>query len=909
MDAISPETVSDAPSAPPALKILFLDASAADTGLMQRQLQKAGIAFIALRVETHAQFIAALDAFAPDVVLMTDSLPGFSVREALRDVRRGHPEIPVVMVADMMGEEAAIELLKAGAKDYVLKNNLLRVPPAVERAIAIEQGIRARKAAEQALRRSEARFRDLVEDVHDIIWEVDTNWAFTYVSPQAERIVGYDQAALIGTPVANLVVEADRARVSDVLASLSQGGGTLNLFEVRCRHRCGREIVVEVNGNPIIGDSGACIGFRGVTRDVTERKKADDDLRDSEQRFRLLVEEAPDAILLYDSDLDRFVDANRAAEELFACSRDEIMRHGPQHYYQAQQPDGRPPRETFATHNTAARAGQLVKFERRITNAAGAERLCEVTLCRLPAPTTGHLLRASFVDVTEQRQAQRELAANAALLATEHEASPDGILVVDHAARILSFNQRFVGLFGVPADLVAASADEPLLAWVANKMKDRERFLARIRELYADRAATGRDEIALIDGRVVDRFTMPMHRSDGDYLGRVWFFRDITDKVEAQRNLERLNRTLRTLSRGNEIVIRAADEAELFGEMCRAIVETGGYRMAWIGLVEHDAAKSVTAAASAGAIGQYLSKARITWAKTARGNGPHGRAVRSGEPQVTQDLAHDPSMRPWREEARRCGFASSVVLPLKNDEVFALLMIYAGEPDAFDGQALQLLQELAGDLAYGVRALREHNRREATERRWQASLEGTIGAVASTVDVRDPYTAGHQQRVAQLAVAIARELGFAEDEVHGLYLASIIHDVGKVTIPAEILAKPGRLSELEYRLIQGHAEAVYSIIKGIDFPWPIAEIVWQHHERLDGSGYPRGLTDEAILPQAKILAVADVVESMMSHRPYRPGLGLEAALEEITDGAGSRYDRAAVEACVALFRSGRFALS
>jgi putative nucleotidyltransferase with HDIG domain len=233
-------------------------------------------------------------------------------------------------------------------------------------------------------------------------------------------------------------------------------------------------------------------------------------------------------------------------------------------------------------------------------------------------------------------------------------------------------------------------------------------------------------------------------------------------------------------------------------------------------------------------------------------------------------------------------------------------MIYAAEPDAFDADSLNLLEELAGDLAYGIIAVREHAEREAAVARWQASLEDTIGALASTVDLRDPYTAGHQERVAQLATAVGRELRLADEQLHGLHLAAIIHDIGKITIPTDILTKPAVLSKLEFELVKEHAQAGFEVVKAVEFPWPIAEIVRQHHERLDGSGYPRHLRDDEILLEAKILAVADVVEAMMSHRPYRPQLGIEAALAEIENGKGRLYDPAAVEACVRLFRQKSF---
>lgn len=188
-------------------------------------------------------------------------------------------------------------------------------------------------------------------------------------------------------------------------------------------------------------------------------------------------------------------------------------------------------------------------------------------------------------------------------------------------------------------------------------------------------------------------------------------------------------------------------------------------------------------------------------------------------------------------------------------------------------------------------------------------MEATVGAIASTIEIRDPYTAGHQYRVAQLSVAIARELRLSDNQVHGVYLAGIVHDVGKISIPAEILNKPGNLSPLEYQLIQTHALSGYNILKSVDFPWPIAQTILQHHERLDGSGYPNGITDDEIIIEAKILAVADVVEAMMSHRPYRAALGLYQALAEIQRGRGWLYDAAAVDACTRILKENGFAFS
>jgi HD-GYP domain-containing protein (c-di-GMP phosphodiesterase class II) len=190
--------------------------------------------------------------------------------------------------------------------------------------------------------------------------------------------------------------------------------------------------------------------------------------------------------------------------------------------------------------------------------------------------------------------------------------------------------------------------------------------------------------------------------------------------------------------------------------------------------------------------------------------------------------------------------------------------------------------------------------------RLERSLEATFRAMATTLELRDPYMAGHQQRVAGLAVSIAQEMNLSWEKIEGLRFAGVIHDIGKITAPVEITAKPGRLSNSELQIIKDHPRIGYDMIKDIAFPWPVAHIILQHHERIDGSGYPEGLAGDAILIEARILAVADVVEAICSLRPYRPALGTEKALEEIRKGRGFRYDARAVDACLRLFREGRF---
>jgi len=201
----------------------------------------------------------------------------------------------------------------------------------------------------------------------------------------------------------------------------------------------------------------------------------------------------------------------------------------------------------------------------------------------------------------------------------------------------------------------------------------------------------------------------------------------------------------------------------------------------------------------------------------------------------------------------------------------------------------------------------EQNLKESWEKQKRA-MEGTVNALASTIETRDPYTAGHQRRVTKLASAIAKEMNLSENQMEAVRMAGGLHDIGKIYVPSEILSKPGKITEVEYNIIKTHPQVGYDILKSIDFPWPIAEIVLQHHERIDGSGYPNGLKGKDIHLEAKILAVADVIEAMATHRPYRAALTIEEALDEIRSNQGKLYDSNVVNACLTIFENKSFML-
>ena len=251
------------------------------------------------------------------------------------------------------------------------------------------------------------------------------------------------------------------------------------------------------------------------------------------------------------------------------------------------------------------------------------------------------------------------------------------------------------------------------------------------------------------------------------------------------------------------------------------------------------------------------------------------------------------------------GYESVLLIVLRaGEEPLGLLQMNARREDAYTASQVALWERLAGYLSVGLAKVRAEEHQRDLVLKLEHSLRATVSVLGTTVELRDPYTAGHQRRVTELAEAMAHRAGWDEAQVTALTIAAQVHDLGKMAVPVEILSKPTRLSPDEFAIIKEHSETGFEILKAVDFGLPVAEIVRQHHERIDGSGYPRGLRDDEILPEARVLGVADVVEAMISNRPYRPALSLDEALQEISEGSGRLYDPEAAEICRDLLLSG-----
>jgi len=869
------------------LRILILEDVPTDAELEEAELRNAGLVFTSLRVDAHEAFVLALDEFKPDVVLADYRLPAYSGRNALEYVRRTHPRIPVIIVTGALGDDAAVELLKEGARDYVLKGSMSRLAPAIRRALSEEADIRNRKLAE-------GKYKALFNEAMDGIVLIDCEtWHIVECNPAFEKQSGRSLEQLKKLKVWE-VLPPDQHEAARQSFLEAQKMGSTQVSNLKLQRPSGEITPIESSGKYLSIQQQNFI--QGITRDISERLSAEQALRDSEARYKRITEGLTDyqyAVRIENGHAVETVQSP-ACVTVTGYTAEEFAAN-PYLWIHMVVPEDR----VLVTERLRqVLAGKEVPpIEHRIIRKDGGLRWVSDTII-LFKDAAGKLLSYDGVirDVTERKQGEQAIKDAQAFSDSLIQSLPDIFYLIDQQGGLLQWNRKGPELLGLSPEEMS---EQNVLNFVF--VEDRPLIIQKIKEALETGSAEAEARLNLSKG--LRHYVLTATRVETKRgLNVIGIGVDITELKQAEEALRRANRSLKMLSAGNMALVRAANEDELLRSITNIIVENGGYLHAAVGYAENDPEKSITPIAWTGMNEGHFWVQHPVWADTEQGQIPIARAIRSGTTQICHDIASAAVFKPWRDAALARGYVSNIVLPLSHgNRTFGGLSIYSSESDAFDEEDVRLLEELASDLAYGIITLRARTEHEQHAMILRQSLEQSIQTIATTVEARDPYTAGHQRRVAELATAIAQEMGLPEEQVHGIHLAAIIHDLGKIHIPAEILSKPGKLNEIEFMLIKTHPKSGYDILKDVKFPWPIADIILQHHEKLDGSGYPQGLKGDQILLESKILTVADVVEAMSSHRPYRPTLGVVAALSEIGRGRGSTYDPAVVDTCRRLF--------
>ena len=810
-------------------------------------------------------------------------------------------------------------------KDGALINVSLSVSPVRDRAgriigaSTIARDITQRKRAEEKLEQANAYNRSLIEASLDPLVTIGPDGTITDVNDATEKATGRSRAELVGTDFSDYFTDPERAR-SGYQQVFREG--MVRDYELEIRHKDGFVTPVLYNASLYRDKAGNLIGIFAAARDITERKKAEEKLKQANAYNRSLIEASLDPLVTIGPD-GRITDVNDATEKATGRNRGELIGTDFSDYFT--EPD-----RARSGYQQVFREGMVRDYELEIRHRDGGVTpvLYNASLYRdKEGKITG--IFAAARDITERKRMEASLHEQRRFAESIIANSAVATFVLDPLHRVVLWNKACEELTGVRAgDMIGTSNHwKPFYAEERPTLADLliDGATERVSQLYSswgrspltEQGLQSEGSYANLNGR--DRFlffeAVPIYTSSGELSVVIETFHDITERKRQENDLRKLNRALFTLSSSNMTLIHARDELTLMQDICKALVETGGYSMAWVGYVEADEKRTLRPVAHAGREEGYLNALPLVCDDTC--DCPASMAIRSNEPLIAQAIVDLPGNAAWRNEALARGYASCLALPLRIDHrVVGALSLYAAERNAFTDEEMRLLTELAGDVSFGITTLRTRIERDrALEERQsylekiRRVLEDTVQAIAAMLEMRDPYIAGHQRRVAELAVSISKDLGLQQQRIEGIHFGSLIHDIGKIYVPAEFLSRPGKLHDLELSLIKTHPQVGYDIIKDIEFPWPVASMIRQHHEHMDGSGYPQGLKGGDILLEARILVVADVVEAMASHRPYRPARGIETALAEIVENRGIFYDGDVVDACIRLFREKGFAFS
>ncbi|MGM0412342.1 MAG: HD domain-containing phosphohydrolase [Pseudomonadota bacterium] len=543
-------------------------------------------------------------------------------------------------------------------------------------------------------------------------------------------------------------------------------------------------------------------------------------------------------------------------------------------------------------------AGEPFQVQYRLLAADGSERLVwEKGRTIGEDPDGTPLLEGYIADLTESRETQRHLAASEARFRQLFNSLTDMAFVWEGRAdgqpgHLVEVNDAACECLGYTrSELLAMTAEQLNLTTASARPEGKESELP------------GRDGT----GIPVEIRVQPM-AIEGKSLS-LYIARDLREEKARQRLLQRTSRAMGILSQTNQTIVHAPDSETLLQRVVEGLQRNAEYSLVWAACVEENGAGPRLQGVVARGQPEGVVE-RPDFHESPAGD-PENNVVAAAFRQDARavDVLDAAAIGEggWRAALHAGGIRSVCVLPWHHQNGRGLVGLASRESGAFDHTGeVEILEEAVGDLGFGLTALqaREGLHREVARR--EEALENTIHSMGRSLEERDPYTAGHQERVAELAVAIGEELGLEADRILGLRLGAWVHDIGKLKVPMEILNKPGRLTESEFGVIKEHPEVGLRILGDIEFRWPIRDMIHHHHERLDGSGYPDGLTAEALSMEVRILAVADTVEAVTSHRPYRPGRGMEWAQKILQAERGTRLDAEVVDACLRLFEEGRF---
>jgi PAS domain S-box-containing protein/putative nucleotidyltransferase with HDIG domain len=837
------------------IKALMIDDSEDDVLLILRELKKGGYLPDYQRIETAAAMKKALKESRWDIVLCDYKMPNFSAPSAIDLLKKTNIDLPIIIISGTIGEETAIECMRLGAQDYIMKSNLSRLCPAIARELE-EAKIRFHKQqSEVLLLQSEEKYRTILENIEDGYYEVDLTGNFTFFNDAVCRILGYSREELTGMNNRQFTDKENAEILFQTLNQVYKTGQPTKGFDWQVIRKNGSKRFIEASVSLIEDNAGKPSGFRGIIRDITERKEMYEHLLNEEQKFRALAEQSSDIILLANRK-GTIVYENQAVHPLLGYHPED--RIGASSLENIHPDDVKQNMAQFRKIFQDVNA-PVLRTEVRLRHKDGSWRTFEEVASGL---TRDHFVESVVInlrDITERKRAEDALSRSERYFKEITENSFDMIIITDESGMIKYCSpsiERYAGY--KPEEVIGKSG---FMFIHPEELERASRDFGEAVLMKENPPPTNAFRIIHQDG--TERYFYGIGKNlldNPDVAGIVMNIRDITEQKKAEQALK--------------------DSEAKYRNIFENAME-GIYQVTLEG-------KFITVNSALARMAGYDS------------------------PEEFIESIND--------------IKSQLYVHLEDRDRLLAIMTDKGLVENFEVQFLKkdrsvfwvvlnarMVRDKQGNALYNEGLVEDITQRKQTEDDLKQSLERlkkavstTINVLLSALEIRDPYTAGHQSRVALLACAIAKEMGMDDDKIESIRTAGIIHDIGKLSVPVEILSKPTRLTSLEYSLIKEHAQSGFEMLKDVEPSRPLAEIVHQHHERMDGSGYPNNLKGNEILIEARILSVADVVEAMASHRPYRASLGINVALEEIEKNKGILYDEAVANACLKLFREKGF---
>ncbi|PKN52719.1 MAG: hypothetical protein CVU55_05690 [Deltaproteobacteria bacterium HGW-Deltaproteobacteria-13] len=847
------------------------------------------------------------------------------------------------------------------------------------------------KRAEESLRESEEKYRDILENMEEGYFETDLAGNFTFFNETVCRVMGYNKEELMGMNNRQHTDEKDLKEVFQAYNKVYTTGEPIKEFCWQAVTKDGYKRYIAGSISLKKDSSGKPTGFRGIVRDTTERKQIEEKLRREEQRFRALAEQSSDIIILVNRE-GVLLYENPAVERILGFKAEG--RIGKSVFENLHPDDFNIVSKAFHTlledNNATIRNSEI-----RVRHVDGNWRTFDVVASNLINEGTVEAVLVNLRDITDRKKAEETLF----IIKKAVESSSDAIGLSDPEGHHFYHNNAFTQLTGyTPEELSAIGEGSAIYA-------NKDTAKAVFDTIMGGGSWSGEIELISKSG---NRFPALLRANaikddNGKLIGLIGLHTDITGRKRAQESLEKSEALYRLLADNITEHVWIMDLNLKTTYVSPSIEKIYGYSLDEIKTVS---LKKILTAESFQRVSELFLSALSDAAKNpppaprkrsleleARHKDGHtvwientlsfirdengkpvsilGETRDITERKLAQELLKkseekyrlladhmkdqvwlmdmnmnityvSPSVErltgyssdeikilPWEkllmpESLKNAIDFTSVEMPkaLKAPSNYVLYKTLELEFILKGGQTIwgecefSFIRDENGKALSVLGEARNITERKQAEEKLRQTLESLKRAVGTTVQVlvsvlesRDPYTAGHQSRAANLACAIAAEMGLPEEKMEGIRMAGIIHDIGKLSIPTEILTKPTKLTNIEFSLIKEHSHSGFEMLKDVESPWSLAEIVHQHHERVDGTGYPEKLKGDNILIEARILAVADVVEAMASHRPYRASLGIEAALEEIEKNKGTLYDDAVADACLRLFRKKGYKLT